>query len=83
MGGALTAHANTIRTAQAGERERMLAALRQEPPRLRGLGIMRLSLFGSMARGVTDPKSHIDLLVELDPQSHYSLLELVDLEDDL
>jgi uncharacterized protein len=47
------------------------------------LGITRLSLFGSMARGDTDPNSDIDLLVELDPQSHFSLFELVDLQDDL
>jgi predicted nucleotidyltransferase len=65
------------------ERERVLAALRQQAPKLRGLSITRLSLFGSMARGDTDPKSDIDLLVELDPRSHFSLFELVDLQDDL
>jgi uncharacterized protein len=79
----MAAHANTNRTTQAAERERVLAALRQHAPKLRVLGITRLSLFGSMARGDADPKSDIDLLVELDPQSHFSLFELVDLQDDL
>jgi hypothetical protein len=36
-----------------------------------------------MACGDTDPNSDIDLLVELDSQSHFSLFELVDLQDDL
>jgi predicted nucleotidyltransferase len=65
------------------ERERVLAALRRQAPKLRGLGIARLSLFGSMARGDIDPTSDVDLLVEIDPASHFSLFELVDLQDDL
>jgi predicted nucleotidyltransferase len=65
------------------ERERVLAALRRQAPKLRGLGITHLSLFGSMARGDTELKSDIDLLVELDPRSRFSLFELVDLQDDL
>jgi predicted nucleotidyltransferase len=79
---AMAAHADTKRTTHAAERERVLAALRQQAPKLRGLGITRLSLFGSTARGDSDPKSDIDLLVELDPQSRFSLFELVDLQDD-
>jgi predicted nucleotidyltransferase len=67
----------------AVERERVLAALRRESPKLRGLGIRRLSLFGSMTRGEIDPKSDVDLLVELDPESHFSLFELLDIQEDL
>jgi uncharacterized protein len=79
----MTAQAKTIPAAGAAERERVVTALRQQAPRLRGLGITHLSLFGSMARGDTDPNSDIDLLVELDPQSRFSLFELVDLQGDL
>ena len=79
----MAAEAKTIPAAGAAERERVVTALRHQAPKLRGLGITRLSLFGSMARGDTDPNSDIDLLVELDPQSHFSLFELVDLQDDL
>jgi hypothetical protein len=80
---AMTAQAKTIDAAGAAERERVLAALRQQAPKMRALGIARLSLFGSMARGEIDPRSDVDLLVELDPKSHFSLFELVDLQDDL
>jgi hypothetical protein len=79
----MTAQAQTIDATRVAERERVVSALRQQAPRLRSLGITRLSLFGSMARGDSDSKSDIDLLVELDPQSHFSLFELVDLQDDL
>ena len=72
-----------IPAAAAAERKRVLAALGQHAPKLRALGITRVSLFGSMARGDTDPKSDVDLLVEMDPQSHFSLFELLDLQDDL
>jgi predicted nucleotidyltransferase len=79
----MAVQAKTIPAAGAAERERVLTVLRQQAPKLRGLGIARLSLFGSMARGDTDPDSDIDLLVELDPPSHFSLFELVDLQEDL
>jgi hypothetical protein len=45
----MVAQANTIPAAEAAERERVLTALRQQAPKLRSLGIARLSLFGSMA----------------------------------
>jgi len=79
----VTAQAKTLDTAGLAERVRVLAALRQEAPKLRKLGITRLSLFGSMARGEIGPASDVDLLMELDPESRFSLFELVDLQDDL
>jgi uncharacterized protein len=80
---AMTAQARMTHTAGRAERERVLAALREQAPRLQALGITRLSLFGSMARGEIGAKSDVDLLVELDPESHFSLFELLDLQDDL
>lgn len=65
------------------ERERILARLRAEAPRLRARGIRRLSLFASMARAEAGSKSDVDLLIEVDPASHFSLFDLVDLQDDL
>jgi uncharacterized protein len=65
------------------ERERILAQLRAQAPRLRARGIRRLSLFGSMARGQCRAKSDVDLLIEVDPTSHFSLFDLIDLQDDL
>ena len=72
-----------MHTAGFAEREHVLVALHQQAPKLRALGIVHLSLFGSMARGETDLKNDVDLLVEIDPASHFSLFELVDLQDDL
>jgi uncharacterized protein len=65
------------------ERERVLEALRAAAPRLRARGITHLSLFGSMARGEAGPKSDVDLLIEVEPNSHFSLFDLVDLQEEL
>lgn len=79
----MSAEAENIGAIGAAERERVLAALRRRAPKLQALGITRLSLFGSMARGEAGPESDVDLLVELDPESHFSPFELVDLQGDL
>ena len=64
-------------------RERVLEELRQAAPRLRARGITHLSLFGSMARGEAGPTSDVDLLIEVDRNSRFSLFDLVNLQDDL
>jgi predicted nucleotidyltransferase len=79
----MTARVKTTGAAGLAERDRVLTALRRQAPKLRGLGIARLSLFGSVARGDIDSKSDVDLLLEIDPASHFSLFEVVDLQDDL
>lgn len=43
------------------------ALLRDRRHRLRGLGVRRIGLFGSVARGEIRPESDVDLLVEFDP----------------
>jgi predicted nucleotidyltransferase len=65
------------------ERERILAQLRAQAPRLRARGIQRLSLFRSMARAEGGSGSDVDLLIEVDPTGHFRLFDLVDLQDDL
>jgi hypothetical protein len=65
------------------ERERVLSHLREQAPQLRSRGIKRLSLFGSIARGEAGPKSDVDLLIEVDPDSHFSLFDVVELQDEL
>ena len=80
---AMAVQAKTIQTTGFAERERVLAALREQQPKLRSRGVTHLSLFGSMARGEVGPKSDVDLLVEIDPESHFSLFDLLDLQDDL
>ncbi len=41
--------------------------LRQREPDLRALGVRRLRLFGSFARGEQGPESDVDLLLEFEP----------------
>jgi hypothetical protein len=51
---------------KAMDREAILERLRAHEPELRRLGVSRLSLFGSVARGEAGPQSDIDLAAELD-----------------
>ena len=48
------------------DRDQILARLRDHAPALRRRGVMRVALFGSMARGEARPDSDIDIMVELD-----------------
>jgi predicted nucleotidyltransferase/DNA-binding XRE family transcriptional regulator len=64
--------------APAGEDGRLAAILRVlqgSAARLRRLGVLHLSLFGSTARGSAGPGSDIDLLVELDSRRKIDLLD--------
>ena len=48
------------------EREVAIARLESNQASLRALGLARLSLFGSTARGEASPESDVDLAVTLD-----------------
>jgi hypothetical protein len=61
-------------------RERVLATLRDHEPALRAAGVVRLSLFGSTARGDRRPDSDIDLLAAFDQNRRISLLDLAGIE---
>lgn len=75
--------ADTTLDPRIAERERVVEELRQAAPRLCARGVTHLSLFGSIAHGDAGPESDVDLLIEVDPSSHFSLFDLVDLQDDL
>ncbi len=75
--------ADTTLAPGLAERERILEELRKVAQRLRARGITHLSLFGSIARGDAGPKSDIDLLIEVDPNGHFSLFDLIDVQDEL
>jgi uncharacterized protein len=53
----------------------ILRALQADAARLRRLGVRRLSIFGSTARGEAEPDSDVDLLVELDTRRRIDLLD--------
>ena len=65
------------------DREQVLAKLRAHEGQLKDAGIVRLSLFGSTARGDTGPDSDVDLLAAFDDTRRISLIDVVGLELDL
>ena len=52
-------------------------------PRLRAAGVKSLYLFGSLARGTSEPSSDIDLLFEAEPSRAFSLLDQAKLQEEL
>jgi uncharacterized protein len=65
------------------DKSTIIAKLREYEPELKAAGIMRISLFGSVARGDASPASDVDLMAEFDPAKQFSLLEMVGLENRL
>jgi predicted nucleotidyltransferase len=80
---AMASEAKTLERPSVAERERVLALLHAQEPALRALGVKRLRLFGSVARGEAGPDSDVDLLAELDHSFKFSLIDHVGLEQDL
>jgi len=52
---------------QASQREHIIERLRHAEQQIRNLGVRRLALFGSAARGQARSDSDVDLLVEFAP----------------
>jgi predicted nucleotidyltransferase len=61
-------------------RTQVLATLRAHERELKDAGVVRLSLFGSAARGDAGPDSDVDLLAAFDKSRRLSLLDLVGIE---
>jgi uncharacterized protein len=66
-----------------GERERVVATIREQADLLRRRGIARLRLFGSVARDEATDASDVDLIADLDPRADFSLLDHAIVEDEL
>jgi predicted nucleotidyltransferase len=62
------------------DREQVIAALRPHESELRAAGVVRLSLFGSTARGDRRQDSDIDLLATFDDSKRISLLDVAGIE---
>jgi predicted nucleotidyltransferase len=65
------------------DREHVIARLRAHERQLKEAGIVRLSLFGSTARGEAGPDSDVDLLAAFDETRRISLLDIVGMKLDL
>ncbi|HEX8224962.1 MAG TPA: nucleotidyltransferase family protein [Allosphingosinicella sp.] len=57
------------------DRDAVLERLRAHEAELKALGVVRLSLFGSLARGEAGPDSDVDVAVELNHGRGIDLLD--------
>ncbi len=58
----------------------VIETLRAHEPELKAAGVLRLSLFGSTARGDRSADSDIDLLAAFDQSKRISLLDIAGIE---
>ncbi|MDN5005187.1 nucleotidyltransferase family protein [Bradyrhizobium sp. GCM10027634] len=61
-------------------RDDVIAAIRRNADAIKSKGVSKLALFGSRAREDYRPDSDIDVLVEIEPDTSFSLLNLIDVE---
>jgi len=62
------------------DRSQIIGRLRSHEAELRGMGVRRLSLFGSVARGDADGDSDVDLAAELDEHRPIGLFQFAALQ---
>lgn len=62
-----------------GQVDHIAARLLAHRDDLRARGVVRLGIFGSVARGDDQPDSDVDLLIALDPKARVGLLQFVSL----
>src|SRR5580658_8589958 len=65
------------------KKDEVIAKLREHEPELKAAGIVRLAVFGSVARGDNSPQSDVDLLADFDKTKHYTLLTMGRIENRL
>lgn len=61
-------------------RDEIIAKLRANAAAIQAEGVTKLALFGSRARGDMRDDSDIDVLIEVPPDSKFSLLNLIGVE---
>ncbi len=64
-------------------KDEVIAKLREHEPELKAAGVVRLAVFGSVARGDNTSGSDIDLLAEFDNSRRVSLLTVGRIESRL
>jgi predicted nucleotidyltransferase len=62
------------------DKDAVLARLRAHEAELKAMGIARLSLFGSVARGEAGPDSDVDLAAEFDRSRPFGMFQFAALE---
>jgi predicted nucleotidyltransferase len=64
-------------------KDEVIHKLRAHESELKAAGIVRLAVFGSVARGDNSAESDVDLLADFDKTKHYTLLTMGRLENRL
>ena len=62
------------------DKSTVIAKLREHEPELKAAGIVRLSLFGSVARGEATAQSDVDLMGDFDLERGLTLFDMAGLE---
>jgi hypothetical protein len=62
------------------DRDEVIRRLRAHEAELRAMGVERLSLFGSVARGEAGPESDVDLAAEFDRSRPFGMFQFAALE---
>jgi uncharacterized protein len=61
-------------------RDDIIAAIRKNADAIKAEGVTKLAIFGSRVRGDNRPDSDIDVLIEIEPDMSFSLLNLIDVQ---
>jgi predicted nucleotidyltransferase len=61
-------------------RDEIISAIRKSADVLKAKGVSKLAIYGSRVRGDNRPDSDIDVLVEIEPDASFSLLNLIGVE---
>jgi uncharacterized protein len=61
-------------------REEIVTTIQKNADAIRAEGVTKLAIFGSRVRGDNRPDSDIDVLVEIEPDASFSLLNLIGVE---
>jgi uncharacterized protein len=61
-------------------REEIVAAIRGNSEAIKAEGVTSLAIFGSRARGDYRPDSDLDVLIEVEPDASFSILDLIGVE---
>jgi putative addiction module CopG family antidote len=61
----------------ASRKDDVVAALKALEPELRARGVVSAALFGSIVHGTARPDSDVDVLIGVDPEARFDLIDLV------